>query len=61
MKVVLATGNAHKVEEIGEILGPAVELSAVDTGVDETGTTFEENALLKARGGGVGRGCAGSG
>jgi XTP/dITP diphosphohydrolase len=49
MKVVLATGNAHKVQEIGEILGPSIELSAFDTGVDETGTTFEENALLKAR------------
>jgi XTP/dITP diphosphohydrolase len=49
MKVVLATGNAHKVEEIGEILGEAVALSAFDTSVDETGTTFEENAVLKAR------------
>ena len=49
MKVVLATGNAHKVEEIGEILGVTVDLSAFDTGVDETGTTFEDNALLKAR------------
>jgi non-canonical purine NTP pyrophosphatase (RdgB/HAM1 family) len=56
MKVVLATGNAHKVEEIGEILGPVVELSAVDTGVDETGTTFEENALLKARAAALGTG-----
>jgi XTP/dITP diphosphohydrolase len=46
---VLATGNPHKVVEIGAILGDAVTLSAVDTGVEETGTTFEENALLKAR------------
>jgi XTP/dITP diphosphohydrolase len=49
MKAVLATGNPHKVEEIGAILGPAVALTAVDTGVAEIGNTFEENALLKAR------------
>jgi XTP/dITP diphosphohydrolase len=48
MKAVLATGNPHKVSEIGSILGDAVELTAVDTGVEETGNTFEENALLKA-------------
>ena len=46
---VLATGNAHKVEEISEILGPAISLTAIDTGVVETGATFEENALIKAR------------
>jgi len=49
MRAVLATGNPHKVSEIGEILGPSVTLTAVDTGVPETGITFEENALLKAR------------
>ncbi len=49
MKVVLATGNAHKVPEIGEILGPLFELDAVDPDVEETGATFEENAVLKAR------------
>ena len=46
---VLATGNAHKVPEIAEILGPAFVLDAVDPDVEETGATFEENALLKAR------------
>jgi XTP/dITP diphosphohydrolase len=46
---VLATGNAHKVPEIAEILGPSFALDAVDPDVEETGTTFEENALLKAR------------
>jgi XTP/dITP diphosphohydrolase len=49
MKAVLATGNPHKVTEIGAILGDAVELSAVDTGAAETGITFEGNALIKAR------------
>ncbi len=47
--VVLATGNAHKVVEIADILGPAWVVSAQDPDVEETGATFEENALLKAR------------
>jgi XTP/dITP diphosphohydrolase len=49
MRVLLATGNAHKLDEVRQILGPDHEVEAVDTGVDETGATFEENALLKAR------------
>jgi XTP/dITP diphosphohydrolase len=49
MRVLLATGNAHKVEEVREILGPGYEVEARDPGVDETGDTFEENALIKAR------------
>jgi XTP/dITP diphosphohydrolase len=49
MKAVLATGNAHKLEEIGAILGAQFELEALATGADETGDTFEENALIKAR------------
>ncbi len=49
MRVQLATGNAHKVDEVQHILGPEVEVVGHDTGVEETGTTFEENALLKAR------------
>jgi XTP/dITP diphosphohydrolase len=48
-RLVLATGNAHKVTEIADILGPGWEVVAHDPGVDETGTTFEANALLKAR------------
>jgi XTP/dITP diphosphohydrolase len=49
MHLLLATGNAHKVGELQEILGPSHTVEARDTGVDETGTTFEANALLKAR------------
>jgi XTP/dITP diphosphohydrolase len=45
----LATGNAHKVEEVQAILGSGFEVEARDPGVEETGTTFEENALIKAR------------
>lgn len=53
MKLVAATGNAHKLKEFREIL-PAFEiLSAAEAGffgeVEETGATFQENALLKAR------------
>ena len=47
--LLLATGNAHKVEEIQGILGPAWRVEARDPAVEETGSTFEENALIKAR------------
>ena len=49
MRVLLATGNAHKVEEVQHILGDHVDVVGQDTGVEETGSTFEENALIKAR------------
>ena len=49
MRLWLATGNAHKVTEVEEILGGGYEVVAQDTGVEETGGTFEANALLKAR------------
>ena len=54
-KVVLATFNAGKVAELRRILSGLAEvelLSAADVDlgdVEETGTTFEANALLKAR------------
>ena len=55
MKVVLASKNKHKWEEIRKItekldiqLVMESELG-VDIDVEETGTTFEENSLLKAR------------
>lgn len=52
--ILLATTNPHKIEEFREILaGAPFELvSPADVGVrvalDETGTTFEQNAVLKA-------------
>ena len=55
MKVVLASHNAKKITEMRAILSQmGVEvLSQRDVGVDlepeETGTTFEENSLLKAQ------------
>ena len=55
-RLVLATRNAHKLAELRRILDEAglrVELVGVDAfsgvaDVAETGTTFAENALLKA-------------
>lgn len=55
MKVVLASKNAHKLQELQDILSAqGVEVilesaAGVDVEVKETGTTFEENSLLKAR------------
>ena len=54
MKLILASNNAHKVREFNEILSPlGIELvpqsqAGCNFEVDETGTTFEENAYLKA-------------
>lgn len=54
MKLVLASKNAHKLVEMRDILsqlGVEVVLESdvgVDVDVEETGTTFEENAFLKA-------------
>ena len=54
MKVVLATGNAGKQREFAALLAPlGIELVLQSIlGIEpaeETGTTFEANALLKAR------------
>ncbi len=49
MRLLLATGNAHKLTEVQAILGDSFEVEAQDTGAEETGATFEENALIKAR------------
>ncbi|AEF16790.1 MULTISPECIES: XTP/dITP diphosphatase [Thermoanaerobacterium] len=54
MKIVVASHNKHKVDEIREFFkGDYEVLSADDIGsydeVEETGKTIEENALLKAR------------
>lgn len=54
MRIVFATNNRHKLEEIRQILGDGIEvLSLSDIGCDvdipETGETLEENALLKAQ------------
>lgn len=54
-KIIFATGNEHKMTEIREILaGMRAEiLSMKEAGiwadVEENGTTFEENAVIKAK------------
>jgi XTP/dITP diphosphohydrolase len=53
-RLVLATRNAAKLRELARILGEQVPLAGLDAfpgapDVPETGATFEENALLKAR------------
>lgn len=53
-KIVFATGNENKMKEIRMILAdlgmPIVSMkeAGIDVDVDENGTTFEENALIKA-------------
>ena len=53
MKIVFATNNEHKLSEIRTILGSSFEVvSLSDIGchedIPETGSTLEENALMKA-------------
>ena len=54
MKLILASNNAHKYEEFSELTKNLdIQLikqkdAGCDFEVDETGTTFEENAYLKA-------------
>lgn len=52
-KLVFATNNAHKLEEIRAILGEKVEILSLkdihcDTDIPETADTLEGNAALKA-------------
>jgi XTP/dITP diphosphohydrolase len=51
MTLVLSTRNPHKVRELGGLLS-GIDVMPLPDGVElpaETGTTFAENALLKAR------------
>ena len=53
-KIIFATGNEHKMAEIRMILEePGVQIisqreAQIEADVVEDGTTFEENALIKA-------------
>jgi len=55
MKIVLATNNKHKIEEIKDILSdPKFEILTLNDfpdfpKIEETGKTLEENAILKAK------------
>lgn len=53
-KWVFATNNSHKISEAQAIVGTNMNLvslreAGIDIDVEETGTTFESNALLKAQ------------
>ncbi|XOQ44211.1 MAG: dITP/XTP pyrophosphatase [Clostridium sp.] len=50
MELIIATHNQHKIQEFQRILSPlGVEIKTAQLQeVEETGRTFEENALLKA-------------
>ncbi len=55
MKIVVATGNSGKIREIKEILSDidtqiySMKELGINSEPEETGKTFEENALIKAR------------
>lgn len=55
MKLVIASNNPKKIAEIKTIVGDffqeivTLKDLGIDVDVEETGTTFEENALIKAR------------
>ena len=53
MRLFLASGNRHKQKEMQEIFPEYEILIPADAGIDfdpdETGTTFYENSLIKAR------------
>lgn len=54
-EILIATGNEHKVKEFKEMLEPMgytiKSLKDLDTNIEihETGTTFEENSMIKAK------------
>lgn len=54
-RIIFATGNAGKMREIREILREldvevvSMKEAGISVDIDENGTTFEENAIIKAR------------
>ena len=55
-QIIFATGNAGKMKEIREILNGtgrnvlSLKDAGIDADIEENGTTFEENAKIKAEG-----------
>ena len=53
MKIIVASGNAHKIEEISNMLEGLELVSMRDIGFDgdieENGSTFRENSYIKAK------------
>ncbi len=48
MKIILATSNPHKIEEISRIVDGAIEWKMANLEVEEDGKTYEENSMKKA-------------
>ena len=54
-KVIFASNNAGKIREVKEIMQDfgkeilSLEEAGIHTDIEENGTTFEENALIKCR------------
>lgn len=52
-RIIFATGNHHKLEEIRAILPTfdiiSVKEAGISLDIEETGTTFKENAYIKAK------------
>lgn len=53
MRILIGTNNAHKVQEIRELLSDYQIVTPAEAGIDidveENGSTFEENATIKAK------------
>lgn len=55
MKIILASNNKNKIAELKQILSPlgyeviSQSEAGVNIEVEETGTTFEENSMIKAK------------
>lgn len=56
MRIIFATGNEGKMREIRMIMGDlgmeilSMKEAGIQADIEENGTTFEENALIKAKG-----------
>lgn len=53
MRLIVASNNKNKLREFREILGSRFDIvsmqeAGIDADIEENGTTFEENALIKA-------------
>lgn len=55
MDIIIATNNAHKVEEFKRLLTPmgyevySLKDKGIQVEIDENGSTFAENAMIKAQ------------
>ena len=55
MRIIFATGNAGKMREIREIMADmdmeicSMKEAGISLDIEENGTTFEENAQIKAK------------